>query len=113
MLVNGVQVEVIKCAHDGCHAEPSAEDLRRAVTKAQQIRECPQWRCSFCGEPVKAEGYRVYHDQDGWVASENKIEPAISLRIQPQNDHEVFEHNGLHLRCVAKALPFVNGLKVH
>lgn len=110
MVINGVSVEVNKCAHDGCHAEPSEEDLRRAVAKAQRIRECPQWRCAYCGEPIKAKSYRVYHDTHGWSALETEIEPAVSLRIQPQNDREILEHNGLHLRCVEKALPFVNGL---
>ena len=110
MVINGVSVEVNKCSHDGCHAEPSETDLKRAVAAAQQIRECPQWRCAYCGKPVKATAYRVYHDSQGWVATEATVEPAVSLRIQPQNDHEVFEHNGLHLNCVEKALPFVNGL---
>ncbi len=110
MVINGVPVTVNKCNHAGCHAEPSEEDLRRAVTKAQTNRECPQYRCAYCGDPVKATAYSVYHDSDGWGAMETEIEPAISLRVQPQHAPEVFEHNGLHLRCVEKALPFVNGL---
>ena len=110
MVINGVQVEVSKCSHDGCHAEPSSEDLRRAVSKAQKNRECPGYRCAFCGTPVRAIAYKVYHDQEGWVAMETEVEPAVSLRIQPQNDHEVYEHNGLHLRCIDEALPYVNGL---
>jgi hypothetical protein len=110
MIVNGVQVEVMKCHHDGCRAEPTEADIKRAVTSAQQIRECPQWRCAHCGKPVKATGYKVYHDSQGWAAMENGIEPAISMRILPQNAPEVYEYNGLHLECVKKALPFVNGL---
>jgi hypothetical protein len=110
MIINGVQVEVSKCSHDGCHAEPSEADLKRAVASAQSLRECPQWRCAYCGKSVKATAYRVYHDSSGWVAMEMGIEPAISMRILPQNAPEVCDYNGLHLECVKKALPFVNGL---
>ncbi len=111
MIVNGVRVEVMKCVHDGCHLEPTQDDIQRAVKKAQQIRECPQWRCAYCGQSVKATAYRVYHDTQGWSAMEQEVEPAVSLRVQPQNAPEVCDHNGLHLRCVVNALPFVNGLK--
>lgn len=109
MIVNGVQVEVAKCHHEGCHAEPSEADIKRAVAAAQQIRECPQWRCAYCGKTVKATAYKVYHDSQGWAAMENGVEPAISLRILPQNGPEVCDYNGLHLECAKKALPFVNG----
>lgn len=110
MEINGATVEVAKCSHAGCVAEPTVEEIRRAVYRAQNVRTCPQWRCGYCGEPIKAKSYRVYHDTEGWSAMETEIEPAVSLRIQPQNAGEVLDHNGLHLRCVEKALPFVNGL---
>ena len=109
--INGATVEIEKCSHAGCKAgPPTMEEIRRAVYRSQNIRTCAKWRCAYCGEPVKAKSYLVCHDADAWVAWEKEVEPAVSLRIQPQNDREVSEHNGLHLRCVPKALPFVNGL---
>lgn len=110
MEINGVTVEVAKCEHAGCLMEPTTEEVRNAVARAQDIRACPQWRCAYCGEPVKAKSYRIYHGTDGWSAMEMEIEAAISLRVQPQNAPEVTAHNGLHLRCVEKALPYLNGL---
>jgi len=79
----GVKVTIEECAH--CKASPSDVDIKRAVEKAQQMRECPQRSCAYCGKPVKALSYNVHHDQHGWVAWENDIEPAISLFINPQN----------------------------
>jgi hypothetical protein len=106
--VDGVSVKVDDCSH--CKQKPSDDEVRVTVQKAQKMRACPQYRCGYCGETVKATAYRIYHDESGWNAMELEIEPAVSLRVQPQNAHEVYEHNGLHLRCVAKALPYLNGL---
>lgn len=110
MEINGVTVEVAKCEHDGCVAEPTGEDIRIAVSRAQEVRSSPQWRCAYCGEPVKAKSYRIHHRTGGWNAIETEVEPAISLRVQPQNAPEIPSHNGLHLRCVEKALPYLHGL---
>jgi len=106
--VDGVSVNVSDCSH--CEQKPSDDEVRMAVKKAQKMRACPQFRCGYCGETVKATVYHVSHNESGWNASESEIEPSVSLRVQPQNAHEVYEHNGLHLRCVEKALPYLNGL---
>lgn len=89
MIVNGVSVEVEKCSHAGCHVEPTEEDIQRAVNEAQQIKECSQWCCAYCGKSVNTISYKVYHYDQGWVAMERETEPSVSLRIQPQNDCEV------------------------
>ncbi len=108
MEVEGVRVKVEDCGH--CKAVPTPEEARDAVRRAKEHRACEQFRCAFCGETVKAVAYNLSHSGDGWRAFEQEIEPSISLRVQPQNDREVVDHNGLHLRCVKKALPYLNGL---
>jgi hypothetical protein len=110
MEINGATVEVSKCPHPGCTAEPTMEEIRRAVYRAQNHRTNPSWRCAYCGEPIKATSYGVYHDSEGWIAGETKVEPSVGLNILPQHRGAITENNGLHLRCVEKALPFVNGL---
>lgn len=107
--IDGVPLGAAQCNH--CKLTPTREEAQEALRKAQEYRAGARFRCAGCGEPIKALSYDLVHNEDGWVAQEKEMEPAISLRIQPQNDREVHENNGLHLRCAKKALPYSNGTK--
>lgn len=108
MKVRDVEVVVKVCDH--CKNEPTGADVELAVRRAQEHRACPQFRCAYCGETIKATKYSIHHDSSGWSASEAEIEPALSInQISPQNAPSICHNNGLHLRCVERSMPFING----
>ena len=55
--VNGVSVKVDQCNH--CDKSPSEKEVEAAVAKAQEIRECKQFKCVSCSETVKATAYKA------------------------------------------------------
>lgn len=105
--VHGVRVKIEACGH--CQATPTQEEIEAAVKRAQEIRSCGRHRCAWCGETIKAVQFSIHHDGHKWTAWEAVIEPAVSLRVQPQDRMELVEHNRVHLGCVEKALPHLNG----
>ena len=105
LMLLDVEVLVSGCEH--CGRQPDNEEALVAVRRAQEHRKCARMNCSFCGEPVRCVSYRVRHDSEGYVAHEVKIEP--SIRFNFEVSARVYEYNGLHLRCVNKALPFIKG----
>lgn len=108
--VKDVKVLVKSCEH--CKHEPTHEDVVLAVRRAQEHRACPQYRCAYCGETIRAVKYRMWHDSSGWKATEEEIESCLSInQIHVSDGPPIHQNNGLHLRCVTKAMPFINGLK--
>lgn len=107
--VENVEVSVKPCDH--CKHEPIHEDVVSAVKRAQEHRACPQYRCVYCGETIRAVKYKLWHDSSGWIASEQEIESCLSMsQIHLSDGPPIHQNNGLHLRCVIKAMPFFNGL---
>lgn len=103
-----VEILVGGCGH--CSKDPSDEEAVVAVRRAEEFRKCAKLNCSFCGESIRCMSYRIRHDSEGFIASEVKIEPAIGLRFD--GEVRIYDYNGLHLRCVRKALPFIRGFDV-
>lgn len=111
MNVGGIELRVDAQACDHCGKEPSEQDVVQAVERMQASRSQGQCRCSYCGDEIKASSYRLYHERDGWRALEEEVEPAISVDILPPNSPRIKAFNGLHQRCIPKALPYGNGLE--
>lgn len=106
--VNGVTVAVQRCDH--CGKEPTEREVSSAVRMAQKQRECSQWRCAYCGKPIKATKYTVQHYSEGWLACETQIEPSLTIdRMYGPGGPPIHDHNGLHQECALKAMPFING----
>lgn len=108
--IGDLTFQVLSPLCDHCGKEPTEEDVVRAVQKAHTARCSGQFRCAFCGEGIVASSYEMYHGRDGWNALEKDVEPAISMEILPQKGPRICGFNGLHERCIPKALPYVNGL---
>jgi hypothetical protein len=106
--VDSIPVEVKDCDH--CKQRPSDDEVRAAVRKSMEMRSQPRFRCGHCGEAIRVTSYRMYHSAEGWAAAEQEVEQSISIDIQLRDGPTIFAQNGLHLRCVAKALPYANGL---
>lgn len=112
MNIGGVELKVTAVACDHCGKEPSEPEVVHAIQNAQASRSRGgQSRCAFCGDGIKASAYELYHDRDGWHALEKDVEPAISLEVLPQVGGRIKAFNGLHQRCIPKALPYGNGLE--
>lgn len=106
--VEGVTVDIRTCGH--CDRNPTREEIVASVKRAQANRACPQFHCAYCGKTVKATRYSMYHDSQGWSAHEKTIEPSITInQIHTHEGPPIHHHNGLHLECVSKSMPFLNG----
>lgn len=105
-----VSVAVERCSY--CGKVPSEEEVDRVVRRAQRHRECPMFRCLWCGETVRATEYRIVHDETDWHAVETAVEPHVGVTVeQPRKRDSSLRVSGIvHLRCVSKALPFLKGL---
>lgn len=106
--LEGVEVEVERCGH--CDKHPSKEEIAEAVKRAQKDRANARFRCSYCGETIKATKYQMWHDDKRWVAREKEVEPSLSIpMIHRSRRLSICDNNHLHARCVKKSMPFING----
>ncbi len=108
--LDGVAVDLKTCDH--CLRNPSTEEVEEALRRAQEERNSPRCRCAYCGKPIKVVRYSIQHYSGKWSACEVEVEPALSInQIYPQNGPPICDNNALHLGCVLKSMPFINGFK--
>ncbi len=106
--VEGVKVDFQACDH--CRQEPTRKDVVAAVRRSQEERKRPRWCCAYCGKSIKATKYSVRHDGGIWSACEAETEPVVSInQMHVSNAPPIYDHNSLHLGCVLKSMPYING----